>query len=154
MSVIKKYGPIVILMILLVWASTFLNRPFRQITPEEAERWKNDLLPAYFKGKVYDIGRPDNGSRLNGSIYMTLLDSSKLIIPIACEYLKFKKKYLVLDAVHMNINTGPAHMIYRGDIIEKHAESDTIYVINREGELKYYFYLFDGMADRPMRMRY
>src|SRR4026207_1817949 len=103
MSVIKKNIPIIILIILLVWSTKFLDRPFREITPEEVERWKNALQPAYFKGKVRFFRRPDNGSRLNGGIYMTLLDSSNLVIPIECEYLKFKNKYLVLDAIHMNI---------------------------------------------------
>ena len=150
MSVLKKNIPIIILMILLVWSTKLCQTPFRQITPDEVERWKNDLQPAYFKGKVRFFGFPDNGSRLNGSIYMTLLDSSNLVIPIECEYLKFKKKYLVLDAIHMNITAGLQRIMW-GDIIEKHTGSDTLYLFNKEGKLKYYFFLFDGMAG-PMRM--
>jgi len=145
----KYIGGTILTALILLYIYSYREPNYRKIKDEEVLSWKNSLQPAYFKGKVHSIRKTDNNPRIYQSIYMTLLDSGKLVIPNECAFLRFKKNYLVLDAMHINIDV--AHRIERGDIIEKHTGSDTLYIFNKNGYQKYYFFLFDGIAG-PIRM--
>jgi len=138
---------IILAVIIIVYFVSHSEAHYREIKEEEVLSWKNSLQPAYFKGKVHSMQETDNDPKFYQSIYMALLDSGKLVIPNECAFLRFKKNYLVLDAMYINIG----HRIEPGDIIEKHTGSDTLYIFNKKENLKYYFFLFDGMYG-PIRM--
>jgi len=155
MTIQKLCGVLIVFLALFFLINGRLKRkPYRQITGIEVESWKAELQNTYFKGTVHKIGKPDNRSRLNQSIYIKLLESENLQIPDSCEYLKFKESFLVLDAANINISTGPEHAIVPNDIIIKNSGTDSVCIYNEKGIYKYYFELFDGLGGgRALKMR-
>jgi len=146
MKINSRYFAIIVCAIgMFFLAKRLFPKKYRTIHNAEVLQWKSKLNTAYFKGIVYKIGTPERGSQIHGSIYIKLLDSNKLIIPDSCEYLHFKKSFLVLEASHINISTGPHPAIFRNDIIFKNSGSDSVIILSPDGYYKYYFELFDGL---------
>lgn len=155
MKIQKIGGVLIVLLSIFFLIKGQLNRkPYRQVTGVEVESWKFELQYSYFKGTVYKIGKADNRSRLNQSIYIKLSESKNLKIPDNCGYLKYKNSFLVLDAANMNISTGPEHSIIPNDIIIKNSGTDSVCIYDERGVYKYYFELFDGLGGgRDLKMK-
>ena len=111
----------------------------------QVDEWERTLSPSSFIGKVKSIGKSDNDSRFYSSIYILLQDSVNLNIPNDCNYFRFKKGVLLLDAHHQNINSRPGHEIISGDVIKKNSNNDSLYIYSEWGVLKYFFEIFDGI---------
>jgi hypothetical protein len=155
MTIQKILGTLIVcLSLFFLIKNTIKQKPYRQISGSEVETWKVKLKEAYFKGTVLKIGKPDNRSRLNQSIYIKLIESRNLNIPDSCEYLKFNESFMVLDAANLNISTGPEHAIMPDDVIIKKSNSDSVCIYTPEGSYNYYFEIFDGLGGgRELRMK-
>jgi hypothetical protein len=147
-----KVGIAIAVVVLYIIVKPYAVHKYRQVTPEESDRWQRALKPVYFKGRVVDIKPSDNKSRVTRTIYLEIIDEANLNLPDSCEYLKRREGRLLLTASNINISYGPDHEIKRDNILTKLANSDTVIVANSSGCVKYYFPLFDGLGKEKHKM--